>query len=167
MITRLKAPLQYKKHIPLLVVVLLTAPIIFFQSFRFSYPLGYGGMFTLIAEKISEANFGLPMSIPHYGPGGIPLVYPPFAMYPFALAIKMGVPIWFYLRIVPAIFTLLAIIPFYYFTLELIDSKGAAIVAAVLAITVPAVYYTHVWSAGVVRALALCFCLAGLLLYLV
>jgi len=122
-------------------------------------------MFTLIAEKISEANFGLPMSIPHYGPGGIPLVYPPFAMYPFALAIKMGVPIWFYLRIVPAIFTLLAIIPFYYFTLELIDSKGAAIVAAVLAITVPAVYYTHVWSAGVVRALALCFCLAGLLLY--
>src|SRR5919108_4793779 len=82
---------QYKEHLPLLVAVLLTAPIIFFQAFRYSYPLGYAGMFTLIAERIAEANFELPMSIPHYGPGSIPLTYPPLAMYVFALAIKMGV----------------------------------------------------------------------------
>jgi hypothetical protein len=68
-------------------------------------------------------------------------------------------------RLVPAFLTLLSVILFYYFTLELLGSKVASMLAAVLVITAPAVYYTHVWSAGVVRALALCFCLGGLLFY--
>jgi len=156
---------RYQKHIPLLVALLLAAPIIFFQAFRYSFPLGYAGMFTLIAEKIAESNFQLPMSIPHYGPAGIPLVYPPLGMYVFALAIKLGIPIWFYLRVIPAIFTLLSIIPLYYLTLELVESKVASILAVVFVITAPAVYYTHVWAAGLVRALALFFCLAGLFFY--
>jgi hypothetical protein len=122
-------------------------------------------MFTLIAEKIAEANFGLPDSIPHYGPGGIPLVYPPLGMYVFALAIKLGIPIWFYLRVIPAIFTLLSVVPLYYLTLELVESKIAGVLAVVFVITAPAVYYTHVWAAGLVRALALFFCLTGLFYY--
>ena len=165
MITPLNPLLRYQKHIPLLAALLLTTPVIFFQAFRYSFPLGYAGMFTLIAEEISKANFELPVSIQHYGPGGIPLIYPPLAMYVFALAIKMGVSIWSYLRMVPAIFTLLSIIPLYYFTLELVESKVASLLAIVLIVTQPAFYYTHVWSAGVVRALALCFCLIGLFFY--
>ena len=156
---------QLRKLLPLLVTLALTAPVIFFQAFRYNFPLGYAGMFTLIAEKISQANFALPLNIPHYGPGGIDLVYPPFGMYIFALAIKLGIPTWFYLRVVPAIFTLLALIPLYYFALELIESKVAAAIAIILIITQTAVYYTHVWSAGVVRALALGFCMAGLFFY--
>ena len=77
---------RYKQHLPLLLAVLVAAPVVFFQAFRYSFPLGYAGMFTLIAERIAGADFRLPMSIPHYGPGGIPLIYPPFAMYVFALA---------------------------------------------------------------------------------
>jgi len=165
MITVSNLSQRYRKHIPLLVALLLSAPIIFFQAFRYSFPLGYAGMFTLIAEKISEANFELPISIPHYGPGGIPLVYPPLGMYVFALAIKMGIPIWSYLRMIPAIFTLLSVVPLYYFTLELVESKVASVLAVVFVITAPAVYYTHVWAAGVVRALALFFCLTGLFFY--
>ena len=118
---------RYRKHFPLLVALLLSAPIIFFQAFRYSFPLGYAEMFTMIAEKIVDSNFQLPASIPHYGPGGIPLVYPPLGMYVFALAIKLGVPIWFYLRVIPAIFTLLAVVPLYYLTLELVESKIASI----------------------------------------
>lgn len=165
MITASNLSQRYGKHIPLLVALLLSAPIIFFQAFRYSFPLGYAGMFTLIAEKIAEANFELPISIPHYGPGGIPLVYPPLGMYVFALAIKMGIPIWSYLRLIPAIFTLLSVVPLYYFTLELVESKVASILAVVFVITAPAVYYTHVWAAGLVRALALFFCLTGLFFY--
>ncbi|MDQ3004253.1 MAG: glycosyltransferase family 39 protein [Chloroflexota bacterium] len=156
---------RYSKHIPLLVALLLAAPIIFFQAFRYSFPLGYAGMFTLIAEKIAQANFELPASIPHYGPGGIPLVYPPLGMYVFALAIKLGIPIWFYMRVIPAIFTLLAVVPLYYLTLELVESKIAGVLTVVFVITAPAVYYTHVWAAGLVRALALFFCLTGLFYY--
>src|SRR5215207_4287275 len=156
---------QYRKQIPLLVALLLAAPVIFFQAFRYSFPLGYAGMFTLIAEKIAESNFELPASIPHYGPGGIPLVYPPLGMYVFALALKLGIPIWFYLRVIPAIFTLLSVVPLYYLTLELVESKVASILAVVFVITAPAVYYTHVWAAGLVRAPALLFCLTGLFFY--
>jgi 4-amino-4-deoxy-L-arabinose transferase-like glycosyltransferase len=165
MFTASDLPQRYRKHIPLLVALLLAAPIIFFQAFRYSFPLGYAGMFTLIAEKIAQANFELPLSIPHYGPGGIPLVYPPLGIYIFALAIKLGIPIWFYMRVIPAIFTLLSVIPLYYLTLELVESDVASILAVVFVITAPAVYYTHVWSAGVVRALALFFCLTGLFYY--
>ena len=156
---------RYQKHIPLLVALLLSAPIIFFQAFSYSFPLGYAGMFTLIAERIAEANFALPAGIPHYGPGGIPLVYPPLGMYVYALAIKLGIPIWFYMRVIPAIFTLLSVVPLYYLNLELVESKVAGVLAVVFVITAPAVYYTHVWSAGVVRGLALFFCLTGLFYY--
>jgi hypothetical protein len=164
--TTLPKPIQrYQKHFPLFLTLLLTAPIIFFQAFRYSFPFGYAGMFTLIAEKISAANFELPPSIPHYGPGGIPLIYPPLAMYLYAFALKLGVSTWLYLRLVPAVFSLLFIVPLYFLTLELVKSEVAGVMAAVLVITAPAVYNIHVWSAGVVRALALFLCLTGLLFY--
>lgn len=156
---------RYNEHVPLLIVLAFTALLVFFQAFRYTFPLGYAGMYTLIAEAISEADFKLPMSIPHYGPGGIGLIYPPFAMYVFALAIKLGIPVWTYLKFAPAVFSLLAMVPLYYLALELIGSKTAGMVAVILFLTTPVVYYTHVWSAGVVRGLALCFCLSGLYFY--
>ena len=158
--------LRHQQRIPLLLAVFIAAPIVFFPAFRYSFPLGYAGMFTLIAEQIAGENFRLPVSIPHYGPGGIPLIYPPLAMYVFALADRLGIPTWFYLRFAPAVFTLLALVAFYYFTAEVVQSRVTGMAAVVLAITQPAVYYTHVWSAGVVRALALFFCMTGLFFYL-
>jgi hypothetical protein len=157
--------LRYKELLPLLAGLLLVAPVLFFQAFRFSLPLGYAGMFTLMAELVAGAGFGLPENIPHYGPGGIPFVYPPLAAYLFAAAMKMGFPIWAYLRLVPALFTLLAFIPFYYLVKELLDSKIAGAVAIILVATAPAFYYTHVWSAGIVRGLAVGLCFGGLLFY--
>lgn len=159
-------PARYRTYIPLLLIVVIVAPIVFFQAVRYSFPLGYAGMFTLIAEEIAGAGFRLPMDIPHYGPGGIPLIYPPFAMYLFALADELGISPWLYLRFMPAVFTLLALAAFHYFTAEVVDSKAAGVAAVVFAITQPAVYHTHVWSAGIVRAPALFFCMTGLLFYL-
>jgi hypothetical protein len=159
-------PSRYKAHLPLLAGLLLIAPVFFFQAFRYSLPLGYAGMFTQMAEQIAAANFALPLEIPHYGPGGIPFVYPPLAHYIFAIAIKLGLSTWAYLRLVPAIFTLLAFIPFYFLARELTGARIGALAAMLLAATAPTVYHTHVWAAGVVRGLALALCLAGLLFYL-
>lgn len=156
---------RYKDHLPLLISLLLAAPVLFFQAFRFSLPLGYAGMFTLMAELIAQSGFQLPESIPHYGPGGIPFVYPPLAAYLFAAAIKLGLSTWAYLRLVPAIFTLLAFIPLYYLVKELLNSKIAGLVAVVLVAAAPAFYYTHIWSAGIVRGLAVGLCFGGLLFY--
>lgn len=156
---------HWQNHIPLLIGLLLAFPVLFFQAFRYSFPLGYAGMFAQMAEQIAQANFVLPMTTPHYGPGGFAFVYPPLALYVFALALKIGVPTWTYLRLAPAVFMLLALIPLYFLTLELTESKIAASVTMVLLATAPSAYYTHVWSAGIVRALALCFCLTGLFYY--
>lgn len=157
---------RLRNHSLLLIGLLLIAPVFFFQAFRQPFPLGYAGMFTQMAEQIAEANFALPTDTPHYGPGGIPFVYPPLAMYIFAFAIKLGISTWAYLRFIPAVFSILALIPLYFLTLELIGSKTAALVGLILTASAPSVYYTHVWSAGVVRGLALVLCFAGLLFYL-
>jgi hypothetical protein len=159
-------PTRLPEHAPLLLGLFLLAPLFFFQAVRHSFPLGYAGMFAQMAEQIAAANFALPMEIPYYGPGGIPFVYPPLAHYIFAFAIKLGFPIWAYLRLIPAVLALLAFIPFYFLTKILSGSKTAALVAMLLAASAPSVYYTHVWSAGVVRGLALGLCFAGLLFYL-
>ncbi len=158
--------IRLQNHSLLLIGLLLIAPVFFFQAFRQPFPLGYAGMFTQMAEQIAEENFALPTDIPHYGPGGIPFVYPPLAMYIFAFAIKLGISTWAYLRFIPAVFSLLALIPLYFLTLELTGSKTAALVGLILTASAPSVYYTHVWSAGVVRGLALTLCFAGLLFYL-
>jgi 4-amino-4-deoxy-L-arabinose transferase-like glycosyltransferase len=151
---------------PLFVGLFLIAPVFFFHAFRQPIPLGYAGMFTQMAEQIANANFVLPMDVPYYGPGGIPFVYPPLSLYLFAIAIKLGVSTWAYLRLVPAIFTLLALIPYYFLAYQLTRSKLASFIALVLTALAPSIYYTHVWSAGVVRGLALGLCFAGLLFYL-
>ncbi len=156
---------RWQNLAPLLIGLLLTAPVLFFQTFRFTFPLGYAGMFAQMAEQIAQANFALPLSTPHYGPGGFAFVYPPLALYVFALALKVGIPVWTYLRLAPAIFMLLALIPLYFLALELTGSKIAAVASLVLLATTPSAFYTHVWSAGIVRALALGLCLAGLLFY--
>jgi hypothetical protein len=157
---------RLREYLPLIIGLFFLAPLFFFQAFRYSFPMGYAGMFAQMAEQIAAANFVLPMEIPYYGPGGIPFVYPPLAHYLFAFALKFGFPLWAYLRLAPAFFTLLAFVAFYFFAKELTGSKVVALVATCLAACAPPVFYTHIWAAGVVRGVALGLCFAGLLFYL-
>ncbi len=157
---------RLKPHLPLMAGLLLLAPVFFFHAFRHSLPLGYAGMFAQMAEQIANANFALPLEIPRYGPGGFPFVYPPFGHYLFAVAIKVGLSTWAYLRLVPAVFMLTALIPFYFLARELTGARWGGLAALLLAFTAPSVFSIHVWSAGVVRGLALALCLTGLLFYL-
>lgn len=157
---------RLKPCLPLLAGLLLLAPVFFFHAFRSSLPLGYAGMFTQMAGQIAEENFALPLEIPRYGPGGIPFVYPPLGHYIFAAAIKLGLSTWAYLRLVPAVFALAALVPFYFLARQLTGMGWGGLAALLLAFTAPSVFSIHVWSAGVVRGLALALSLAGLLLYL-
>ena len=157
---------RFKFHLPLLAGVLLLAPVFFFHAFRHALPLGYAGMFAQMAEQIANANFALPLEIPRYGPGGIPFVYPPLGHYLFAVYLKLGLSLWAYLRLIPPVFGLLALVPFYFLARELTGIRWGGLAALLLAFTAPAVFSIHVWSAGVVRGLALALCLAGLLFYL-
>ena len=157
---------RLKPHLPLMAGLLLLAPVFFFHAFRHSLPLGYAGMFAQMAEQIANANFALPLEIPRYGPGGIPFVYPPLGHYLFAVYLKVGLSLWAYLRLIPPVFGLLALVPFYLLARELTGIRWGGLAALLLAFTAPAVFRIHVWSAGVVRGLALALCLAGLLFYL-
>ncbi len=157
---------RFKGYSPLLIGLLLAAPVFFFYAFRYSIPLGYAGMFAQMAEQIAAANFVLPLEIPRYGPGGIPFVYPPLGHYIFAVAIKLGFSIWAYLRLVPAVFTLVSLVPLYFLARDLTGIRFGALAAMLLVATAPTVYSIHVWSAGVVRGLALVLCLTGLFFYL-
>lgn len=159
-------PPRLKPYLPLLAGLLFIAPVFFFHAFRFSLPLGYAGMFTQMAEQIANANLVLPLEIPRYGPGGIPFVYPPLGHYLFAIYLKLGLSPWAYLRLIPPVFGLAALVPFYFLARELTGIRWGGLAAFLLAFTAPSVFSIHVWSAGVVRGLALALCLAGLLFYL-
>lgn len=159
-------PPRLKPCLPLLAGLLLLAPVFFLHAFRHSFPLGYAGMFTQMAAQIAEANFALPLEIPRYGPGGIPFVYPPLGHYLFAAALELGFSPWAYLRLVPPVFALAALAPFYFLARQLTGIGWGGLAALLLAFTAPSVFSIHVWSAGVARGLALALCLAGLLFYL-
>lgn len=159
-------PARLKPCLSLLAGLLLLAPVFFFHAFRSSLPLGYAGMFTQMAAQIANANFALPLEIPRYGPGGIPFVYPPLGHYLFAIYLKLGLSPWAYLRLIPPVFGLAALVPFYFLARELTGIRWGGLAALLLAFTAPSVFSIHVWSAGVVRGLALALCLTGLLFYL-
>lgn len=154
------------RYLPLLIGILLMAPVFFFHAFRSVFPPGYAGMFTQMAEQIATAGFSLPAEIPHYGPGGIPFVYPPLAHFLFALALKLGISKWAYLRLIPPLFGLITLVPFYFLMRELAETRWGSLTAILLTFTAPAVFSIHLWAAGVVRGLALALCLTGLLFYL-
>ncbi|PWH16138.1 MAG: hypothetical protein DDG60_04620 [Anaerolineae bacterium] len=152
--------------LPLAAGLGLLTPVFFFHAVRHALPLGYAGMFAQMAGQIAAANFALPLDIPRYGPGGIPFVYPPFGHYLFAIYLKLGLSPWAYLRLIPPVFGLAALIPFYFLAQELTGIRWGGLAALLLAFTAPSVFSIHIWSAGVVRGLALTLCLAGLLFYL-
>lgn len=152
--------------LPLAAALGLLTPVFFLPAFRYTFPLGYAGMFTQMAAQIAAAGFVLPMEIPYYGPGGIPFVYPPLGHYLFALAIAPGLSTWAYLRLVPAFFALVALVPFYFLARELTAVRWGGLAALLLAFTAPSIFSIHVWAAGVVRGLALILTLTGLLFYL-
>jgi len=147
------------------ITLILGFPILFLNAIKYQMPLGYAGMFTLMAEEIASSGFRLPMVVPFYGPGGVPFAYPPLGLYLLAFAIKIGVPVYGILRFIPPLFSLFALIPIFFLTLEISGSKIAAMVSAVLVSISSYLYEAHTWAAGSVRGLAFILVLFSIYYY--
>lgn len=153
---------SHTNEVLLLVSLAVSFPLLFENALEHSHPMGYAGLFTQMAQQISDANFQLPMESPFYGPGGIPFAYPPFGLYLFAFLIKLTGKYFIFLRLLPPLLSLIALIPLFYLTLELSGSAFAAAVTVILTGTSQDLYIAHVWAAGIVRAPAFFFALTSL-----
>lgn len=149
------------KTVWLAVLFCISSVFLFYNAFRFSLPIAYAGMYTLMAEQIADGGFSLPMQVPYYGPGGIPFAYPPLALYVMAVFLKLSVSAITYARFVPPIFSLLALIPLYLLVEDLTASHFAAGLAMIYAAFSPSLYLPHTTAAGIVRALSFLFMLWG------
>lgn len=154
-----------KPGLILSIIILICFPILFLNAFKYNLPLGYAGLFTLMAEEIADLNFKLPNVVPFYGPGNIPFAYPPLGIYLMASLIRFNLDVFYYLRFFPPLFSLLALIPLFFLSWEISESKIAATLSAIILASSPLLYVPHTWSAGVVRALAFGLILTALYFY--
>ncbi len=155
-----------KYHFPLLGALVLSFPVLFWNALRYSAPMGYAGMFSLMAELIANASFRLPLEVPYYGPGGIPFAYPPLGLYAFALLITITKKTFILLRFLPPFLTLTALIPYYFLVLEISRSRVAGFAATFLAgISIP-LHIPHAWAAGIVRAPAFFLSLCAIVFFI-
>lgn len=156
-----------QSFVPIILLILINAPIILVNSIRFYYPMGFAGLYTLIAEEIVKYNFLLPFSVPFYGPGGIPFAYPPLAFYIMAFFIgPLKISSLLYLRFAPPLFYLFSSLLFYALVKEYTKSRRIGFISSILFAYSSTNYYIHGTSGGSVRGLALCFLFAGLLIFL-
>ena len=134
------------------------------------YPAYGAGLYFLMAERIADAGYVLPGSIPFYTPDGIPFAYPPLLFYVIAgLVDLIGQNVIFLARVLPTIFTIAYLVPFYALARRLDYSPPQAGVATVLLAVSPPVLQWHLSAGGVVRAgaflLAITGCYAGCRLF--
>jgi hypothetical protein len=148
------------------ITLMLCIPILFYNALRYDLPLGYAGMFTLMANEIAESSFKLPTLVPFYGPGGVPFAYPPLELYLMALFIYLKVPVLIYLRFFPPLFALLSLAALFFLALRISGSRLAAGFSTIIVATSFAFYEPHLWAAGVVRGPAFALALTGLNFYL-
>ena len=153
--------LQHKKHFALLLSLTLTAPIIFFQGIPIFFSARICRDVYLDRREHREGEFYIAHERPTLWTWRHTVSLPTSCLVRVCPGAQVCViPTWFYL----VHYAFFFMIPLYFLVLELFESKVASFLAVVLAITQPAVYYTHVWSAGSCR-MALFFCLTGLLFY--
>lgn len=143
--------------------ILFSVPILFYDAIKKVYPLGFSGLYTLMAQEIVQSNFKLPTTIPYYGPGGIPFAYPPLGAYIMGIFLKLGGSQWDYLRFAPPIFSLCAILCMFLLVKKLTKSNLAAFTSSILTAISFDLFFLQSESGGIFRALA--FCLGLLSVY--
>jgi len=160
-------PRKIAKHslFPLLLALFVGAPLIFWNARQYSMPMGYAGMFTLMAELIAQNQFRLPLEVPYYGPGGVPFAYPPLGLYILAVGMKITGKTFIFLRLLPPLFAWFSLIPLYFLALEVFHSRLSAAMTAILAAMSIQLYIPHAWAAGIVRAPAFGFMLSALVFF--
>jgi hypothetical protein len=155
----------FRWYVPEGCLLVISAGLYLFNAFRYAYPVGYAGLYTLMSEQLGANGFQLPWTVPFYGPGSFPYAYPPAGFYLAALITKLfHISAFTYLRFVPPLLTLLFLVLDYILIKRITSSRIKAILGASFTATAGAVYEYHVQAAGMVRSLALVFAIASLIL---
>ena len=152
-------------YLPELACLLFLAGLYLYNSILIPRPTSYAGLFVQMADLLRQNAFVPPPFVPFYGPGGTPYVYPYLGFYLLAAAQTIGVGTFDYLRFVPPIFTMAALIAFYATVRLYSGNRYLAIMATLLTATSPVFFAYHAKSAGIVRAPALFFSLLALYLF--
>ncbi len=127
------------------------------------YPAYGAGLYLEIAEQIRVHGYRLPPRIPHYTDGGIPFAYPPLLFYVTALILdSTGIGAITYARVVPVIFTVVYLVPYYYAARELLGSRPKAGVATIILATAPPALQWHLSAGGIIRAGAFLLAITGI-----
>ena len=154
---------RFKHFKEIALILLLSAPLCFYNALKWPMPKGFAGLYALFAEVLAGNQYRLLINVPYYGPGGMPLVYPPLAIYLMAfLTNQLHIAPLEYLRFAPAVFSWMCLIPFYLFTNDFVGSRPKAVVATLLFSCAPAIFIMNVYAGGAIRAPALLFTLFGL-----
>lgn len=149
-------------YVPVFVI-----PLLFYVAIEYPFPSGFAGLYTLMAEKIAESHFSLPLVIPFYGPGGIPFAYPPVGLYLMAIATSvLGISEFDYLRFAPPFFMLLATIPISLIAFKYTKSRLAAVITPVIVVGAQRIFMIQGTSGGIVRGLAFLFAILSIYFYL-
>src|SRR5579885_1145261 len=75
---------RHRWSLGVIAVMILAAVIRLRYVFAADFPLGDGGLFSIMAEEVERAYFRLP-SFTSYNGGQIPFAYPPVGLYTAAL----------------------------------------------------------------------------------
>jgi hypothetical protein len=141
---------------------LLVGSAYLYNAWRFTYPAGYAGLYTLMADLLAHEPFPLPMQVPYYGPGGIPFAYPPVAAYLTAFFIgPLQIPVFAYLRWEPAVVCILVMLGAYLFGRQLTGDRIKALVGTAVVFSAEIMYSYHGTASGSVRSVALLWTVLG------
>jgi hypothetical protein len=131
-----------------------------------AFPLNDGGLFYSMIVDLQANGFDLPLTTT-YSAADIPLAYPPLAFYLTAFFSKIsGVPVLDLLRILPAVFSGLAIPVFYLLAKELAHTKLQALLAILAFAFLPRTFEWHVTGGGITRSLGFIFAILTLVFVL-
>jgi len=125
------------------------------------YPAYGAGLYTVIADEIRAAGYGLPATIPHYSAEGVPFAYPPLAFYGLAVLRDLGAGTFATARFVAPLLVVVSLVPAYLLGRDLLAGRARGTAAGLLVALNPQILEWHVSAGGLVRAPAFLFALVG------
>ena len=135
------------------------------QILELNFPLGDGGLFYSMTKDLMANGYRLPV-ITSYNHLNLPFAYPPLSFYLSGfLADLTSWQLIDIIRILPAVFTILAIPAFYLLARALIQNKYQVVFATLIFAFVPASFNWMIMGGGLTRSPA--FFLSLLALYFI
>jgi hypothetical protein len=127
------------------------------------YPLNDGGMFYRMTQDLVSNGLRLPVMTSYNG-GGIPFAYPPLGFYLAAgLHLTTGAPLLEITRWLPALISIITIVPFFFLAQRLLTRSDLATIAAIVFALIPRSYTWMVMGGGLARSPGMLFALLSIL----